>query len=254
MLNVKSPKFVGPLRCAKYAFMPNKLTYCGGTKQDFLFESVVSNLRHQELPSALAEFETMFPYLKTIAQANFLSDPFSEEVVEAYWLGNELLQNVSQKNFYNHLTENLKLKKKLPVSQFFKIERMVKNGFSPHHNFHVLNVWLAGKAVGNSAFDKIFDNCRIGFGQVLMIKENSLLAESDEIYFKGDKLAIRPKQKEIVYKIFNESFAPEVKIGDWVSVHWNFVCEIITSKQLANLRKFTNSAVDFYNNLPVLRG
>src|SRR4029079_7379242 len=44
-------------------------------------------------------FEGAYPYLQLIAQANGIADPLDERVVEAYWLGSELLDRVPAVDF-----------------------------------------------------------------------------------------------------------------------------------------------------------
>jgi len=111
-MNLNQSKFDGALLAARYAFMPNKLRYCGGDNNANLFDHVVAGESDPDLKNLLEEFATMFPYLKFIAQANKIADPFNYRVVEAYWLGNDLLENVSMNKFYDHLKEGHRLKDK----------------------------------------------------------------------------------------------------------------------------------------------
>jgi len=111
----KDLKFYGALLAARYAFMPNKLRYCGGDSNTELFEYASRQESDFGLQAMLKEFETMFPYLQLIAEANRISDPFNYKVVEAYWIGNELLENVSMQNFYRYLVDEQKLKKKFKL-------------------------------------------------------------------------------------------------------------------------------------------
>ncbi len=45
------------------------------------------------------------PYLQLIARSNDIADPFDARVVEAYWIGNELLDGVEVRQLYDSLVE-----------------------------------------------------------------------------------------------------------------------------------------------------
>jgi uncharacterized protein DUF6390 len=78
----------GLLRLARYAFMPNLLGYCGGDGANrALYRYVLAKM----------------PYLRLIAHANGLADPFNERVAEASWIGNDLLRRVEARQLYVHL-------------------------------------------------------------------------------------------------------------------------------------------------------
>jgi len=74
----------GPIRFARYAFMPNRLGYCGGRDERGLFESCVANRPAPELGDWAGTFEGAYPYLALIAGANSLPDPLDDRVVEPF--------------------------------------------------------------------------------------------------------------------------------------------------------------------------
>src|SRR3989344_166268 len=127
----------GALLAARYAFMPNKLRYCGGDKNSEIFGYVAENASDQGLKELLEEFATMYPYLKLIAASNKIANPFDYKVVEAYWLGNDLLTNVDMKNFYRYLIDEQKLKAKFKPKLLEKIFGKIILGAKPHHSWHV---------------------------------------------------------------------------------------------------------------------
>ena len=43
------------------------------------------------------------------------------------------------------------------------------------------------------------------------------------------------------------SIALEPKVGDWVSVHWGYVCEVLTLRQVRNLKYYTELAISLAN-------
>ncbi len=239
----------GVLLCAKYAFMPNKLQYCGGDQNAAIFELTAINDPDGTLNFALREFETLYPYLKLIAAANKISDPFDPAVVEAYWLGNELLNNVQMKNLYNHFVDGLKLKKRMKLDQFENIVAKIPRGAIPHHSFHVFNIWQRTGHTASAHTIETMDNCRIGWGKIIDIGENELVIETKKLQLADAFGATGtatvtvqfspPQIKKIIYKMFGESFIKNPQIGDWVSCHWGWACDVLTLKQVENLKKYT---------------
>jgi hypothetical protein len=84
----------GPLRFARYAFMPNRLGYCGGDDNRALYDYVVASTADRGLAELLGRFSGAMPYLRLIARTTGIGDPFDPRVVEAYWIGNDLLMQV----------------------------------------------------------------------------------------------------------------------------------------------------------------
>lgn len=116
----------GILRCSRYAFGPNQLHYCGPDRNSQLFAHIKEEVVDPDLTRILSQFETMYPYLVHIAAANRIKDPLDDRVVEAYWIGNALLDRVSKSDFYWHLVDGLSLKKKLGKS-FALVEEKIGN-------------------------------------------------------------------------------------------------------------------------------
>jgi len=226
--------------CAKYAFMPNKLQYCGGDQNSALFELTVTNDSHSSLNHALTEFETLYPYLKLIAKSNNIRDPFDYRVVEAYWIGNDLLKNVKMKGLYNHFVDHLHLKKKLTSRQFELMVGKIPAGALPHHSFHVFNIWLrTGKAAMAHTVETM-DQCRISWGKIVKIKDSELVVNSPCLTLDNYQLQITNYElQNIVYKMLDESFIKNPQIGDWISFHWGWACDKLTKAQVKNLEKYT---------------
>lgn len=246
-MNSKPPLFDGALLAARYAFMPNKLRYCGGDKNSRLFDYAAYQESDGGLQELLAEFATMYPYLRLIAAANKILDHFDYRVVEAYWLGNDLLRQVDMKNFYRYLIDEHKLKKSFKPKLLEKVFGQIPLGAKPHHSWHVLNM---PKRTGHYPVEHTLltmDKCRIAAAQVKSLKtpvENSLggiIVAYQPLVFKDEKIAWGEMvEKEVYWTLNNKSFMGELKVGDFVSLHWDWVCDILTSEQLSNLNKWTD--------------
>lgn len=104
---------LGLLLCAKYSVAPNYFGYCGPDENKSLVDHLKENVGDKEVQSILSEFETLYLNLTLIAKENKIADVFDKRVVEAYWVGNELLQSVSSRHYAYLLNEKFNLEKKL---------------------------------------------------------------------------------------------------------------------------------------------
>ena len=84
----------GPILFARYAYPPNALGYCGPPDSGALIGAAAPATDLDGLSRLAARFEGAWPYLRLIARCNGIADPLDPRVVEAYWIGNELLLQV----------------------------------------------------------------------------------------------------------------------------------------------------------------
>ena len=89
----------GLLLCAKYSVAPNYFGYCGPDENKSLIDHLKEGIADREVKSILSEFETLYLNLTLIAKENKITDVFDRRVVEAYWVGNHLLQNISSRDY-----------------------------------------------------------------------------------------------------------------------------------------------------------
>jgi len=239
----------GQILFAKYAFAPNQLRFCGPNSNRTIFEYAATGKKDSGLLPLLEQFEGAFPYLQLIAEENKIRDPFDWRVVEAYWLGNNLLNNIKTRTFYNHLLG--RFQKRTKWKNWIGLEKKFLFSPKPNHLFHVLEIYQLVGTIRGGQITTLLDhinNCRISWGKVLEIKKDRLLIKTSEIKFVGNQLQlVLPKEKEINYQIRDLNFVKSIKIGDWVSIHWNWACDILTERQLANLQKWTNWNLKFAN-------
>lgn len=239
----------GILRCARYAFMPNKLSFCGPDKNKDLFGYCSYQKTDQGLNLILKDFQVMYPYLRMIASSNKIKDPFDKRVIEAYWIGNSLLENISKSKLYWHLLDKQKLKKKLNRKLLKKVISKIPLGAKPHHSFHVLSVWKRTGNLGVYHMVKTMDLCRISWGEVMEIGDFNLKVRYKPLVLLADKLGFGSfVEHNITYKINDSGFVNDLNVGDWISFHWNFVCEKLNLNQVANLEKYTKESIKIVNS------
>ena len=78
----------------RYAFAPNELGYCGPSDSQELLGYGANGVVDRGLTAMARQFDGAWPYLELIAGAVGISDPLDHRVVEAYWVGNPLLDRV----------------------------------------------------------------------------------------------------------------------------------------------------------------
>lgn len=243
----------GLLLCARYSVAPNFFGYCGPDKNSSLVDHLREDIVDREVPSILSEFDTLYFYLKLISIKNKIAEPFDKRVVEAYWLGNALLHNISSLDYADFLKEKFLVHKKIDYKNYLQIKgKILTNQFLPHHSFHVFNIFR------RTGFDpsmhglRTMDECRIGYGKVIKSSkckvQNYITAKTKPLMIKTGKLTFGSsivKEFKLDYK--GKTFLRDLRVGDWVSFHWGFVCDVLDQRQVRNLEYYTKKAIDFYN-------
>ena len=233
----------GPQLFARYAFMPNRLTYCGGDDNKALFDYCTANFTDEGLRQLLRQFTGAMPYLQLIARCNAIRDPFAPHVVEAYWLGNELLEGVEARALYDSLRERFGRQMKAKDLQL--VMGKAPAGAHPHHSFHVLEVCPRNGWPQALSF---MDNCRISWGKVVAVNGWTLSAEARPLKLQGNDLMLGPAEAQAINRQFDgRGFVDSVQPGDWVSIHWGWACQILTPKQVANLERWTEHHLTLAN-------
>ena len=226
----------GPMRFIRYAFMPNRLRYCGSDDNSTLFDYGIEQVVDGGLAPLLRRFSGALPYLKLIARANNIADPFDERVVEAYWIGNDLLASVEVRQLYDSLLD--RYGKQLQGRTRELVLGKAPAGARPHHNFHVFDVHSRVGELEHSL--ATMDNCRISWGRVRAVDGATLVVDRQSLVIAEGKLALGPAAEErTTRQIDGRGFADAAGPGDWVTLHWGWVCEVITPRQLAELERYT---------------
>lgn len=238
----------GVFQCGKYAFMPNFYAYCGPDKNKTLFEYISADYYEPNLNQILSEFEVMYPYLKLIARKNQMKDELDPRIVEAYWIGNQFTEGVNIKNLYRHFTEDKNLKSKLKQAAVEKVLGYIPERTKPHHNFHVMNIWLRAGKKNIKHTLKSIDECRISWGKVKEIKKASVIVDYQPLIIINDQLVLGDKfDREVLTRFDDKGFVKGLKKSDIVTIHWGWGCEKISNHQLANLQKYTLESLNIFN-------
>lgn len=234
----------GQLRFIRYAFMPNQLRYCGGDDNRTLFQYGVERVVDGGLRPLLTKFTGALPYLHLIARASGIADPFDDRVVEAYWLGNDLLHHVEARQLYDHLAERFHTQLQGRMRNW--VLGKAPAGARPHHNFHVFDIHSRVGELENTLHT--LDSCRVSWGRVVAVAGPELVVERPPLLIVEGRLALGPPARmRAARQIEARGFADAAAVGDWVSLHWGWVCEVITPRQQAHLAHFTDHQLRIAN-------
>lgn len=235
------PQASGPLRFARYAYGPNRLGYCGPDAADELFGQATAGGEDAALRRLAEQFEGAYPYLQLIARANDMADPLDPRVVDAYWLGNGLLDRVGPRELGDSL--DARFRRRLHGDGWRWMADKPAAGAQPVHAFHVLDVFPRLGLLRSGSVDGVLetiDSCRIRWGRVIERDGDSLIASVVPLAMVDGKLELGPPRIERIHGWRDGAgFMADVKSGDVVSIHWDWACERLDPRSLAALKSWT---------------
>jgi len=237
MLETPVSPLAGTLQFIRYGFMPNRLSYCGPVGDNrTLFDYGIAGVSDAGLTPLLKRFTGALPYLQLIARANGIADPFDARVVEAYWLGNALLEKVEVRQLYDAMRE--RFGRQLQGRTRDLVLGKAPAGAHPHHSFHVLDVHSRVGDMENTL--GTLDACRVSWGRVLRVEAAELVVQRQPLILDAGQLTFGPAtEARFARQIDGRGFADAAAGGDWVSLHWGWVCEVLTPRQRTNLEHYT---------------
>ncbi len=246
-----SPLDGGPVRFAKYAYPPNRLGYCGPSDHRALLEYAHAGVVDDGLVGLARGFAGAWPYLELIAGASH-RDPLDTRVVEAYWIGNDLLTAVRPAWLAASLDDRFATR--LGSNRSLLGERLAAGGL-PHHSFHVLAVspWIGLLRAGfvEQPLETI-DRCRIRHGVVESCEDGFAAVTTDAVRWDGTRLSIGATTTEpfaVARSGYSLTAGPAP--GDRVALHWDWVCDRLSAFQARRLDHFTQRSLDLVNGVPV---
>jgi hypothetical protein len=228
----------GPLLFARYGFPPNERGLCGPADNAALRGYALASQpapgeADPDLTWLASQFAGAWPYLQLIAAANGLADPLDTRVVEAYWVGNSLLDNVRVADYGAFLDERFR---RQAGRGWHSIAASIPAGAVPHHSFHVFCVypWTGLLRSGRAEPSlQVLDDCRISWGRVLTA--DPLVVSRRPLTWDGRELALGPPAPCPATAGLVTGLCP----GDWVSLHWNCVCDRLSEAQVRALRHYS---------------
>jgi hypothetical protein len=241
----------GPLLFARYAYPPNSLGYCGPGDHRALFEYAVADVVDPGLIELESAFAGAWPYLQLIAASIGGADPLAADVVEAYWVGNRLLDRIDPRWLAASLDDRFAARLGSARST---MTALTAAGGVPHHSFHVLAVspWIGLLRAGFTESSLLtMDRCRIRTGVVVSLDDGTALVDTDRLTWDGEHLELAPGATEIVQAAADGyRLAMDLAPGDSVALHWDWVCDRLTPAQARTMERFTRRSLAVVNSVP----
>jgi hypothetical protein len=239
----------GPLLFARYAFPPNRLGYCGPSDHQGLFEMATAAAPAAELAAMARAFEGAYPYLQLIANSNGIPDPLDARVVEAYWVGSPLLDRVEMTAMGAALDE--RFRPRVAGRTWSLLAEAVPAGAAPHHSFHVFGVYPWVGLIREGQVDqplRVLDQCRIRWGVVRRVEGDQAVVLSRPLVWDGRALGYGvPREETVVWGRDGVGLTEPLQPGDTVAMHWEWVCDRLSERRLARLRRWTQHHLDIAN-------
>lgn len=240
----------GALLFARYAYPPNALGLCGADSPRTLLEYGDAHASDAGLAELARTFDGAWPYLTLIAGANGIADPLDRRVVEAYWVGNDLLAGVRPGELARHVDERFRGRIGGAREHVFGA---VEAGAVPHHCFHVFAVypWLGLLRTGVVEQPlHILDQCRTTPAVVQAVDGDSLVVLARPLVWDDEAGALRlgdRTARTVRWREDGRAFVRRPCQGEHVSLHWDFVCDVLSPGAARALGRANSGALAAVN-------
>ncbi len=234
------PAVSGPVRFARFAFPPSRLGYCGPDDTDAL-SGYAAGHEDPGLREIAAQFGGAYPYLELLAGCARRLDPLDPDVVEAYWIGNRLLDTVPLHDFGTSIDDRFRLR---AGTAWHRLDDAIPDGV-PHHTFHVMHVMPWAGLLRDGIIDeplRIIDRCRISWATVIGRSQDTTDDPStpSPVLVRRTPLVWSHGRLQFGDPVIEAVESPiDVQPGDTVAVHWDWICERLDAAQLTWLRHVT---------------
>ncbi len=224
---------------ARFSIATNRLKYCGpADAEPALFRTIVEGKDLEAARTVLLRFEALEPYLTAIATKHG-RDPLDHDVVEAYWIGNELLDHFTREDFRGIL--NTLMRRGLPRSMAEALAAHLPERPLPHHVFHVSYVGVGNVTGHVKTTLPNMEACRPAWARVLRASKGELEVEKPTLVYARARLGVGPEVRETL--AYDPRILPRVRRGDHVALHWNWPAHVLTERQLENLKRYTERSL-----------
>ncbi len=234
---------------ARFSIATNRLNFCGpADAAPALYRAITTGKDLAAAGRALGGFEALMPYLESIARKHGKS-PLDFDVVEAYWIGNRLLDPFDRADFRALLMALTR--RGLPRSAADRLAEHLPERPVPHHMFHVGFVGV-GTVTGHVPTTlENMESCRPAWARVLEVLPDTLRVERSPLVRDGDRLALGDAARSSVP--YDPRVLPDVAPGSVVAVHWGWPAAVLAPAQAASLREWTLASLSAANeSLPAL--
>jgi hypothetical protein len=206
---------------SRYSFMPPRLNPSLHSRADeAIFKFACGTGDRKAIEKTIESIPGIKLYLGLIAKKHQM-DRMDFRVLEAYWLGNDLLTAVSAHDIRTMILEDF-LKKGLDKNLAQEMAKKVPEGAVPHHSFHVMHI---RSVMGGGVSYADVGGCMIRPGRVESVMEDHILIDDG---------------KRIKY---DRQLLPGLMKGDLIAHHWGLAIDKITPAQANNLQKYNQHSL-----------
>ncbi|MGA7861700.1 MAG: DUF6390 family protein [Thermoplasmata archaeon] len=233
----------GVALCARFSIATNRLQFCGPSDAEpDLYRAITTDEGHAEAREDLRRFEALMPYLEAIGRKHGL-DPFDRQVVEAYWVGNSLLDALDAGDFRSLL--DALVRRGLPRSFAQHLGEHLPSRPLFHHAFHVSFVGV-GNVTGHVETTLAnMEACRPAWGTVRARNGTGLTVERSSWTVRDGQLVVGPPKS--VEVSFDPRVLPEVRVGAEVALHWGWPALQLEAPQRAALEEYSRRSIESAN-------
>lgn len=214
----------GAVRFARYAYPPNALGYCGPGEHAALLEGVDAGATGPGLERLARGFEGAWPYLQLLAGHTGRA-PLDPGVVEAYWVGNSLTHAVPGAAFALSLADRFGRRARID-----DLMGPLRHGAVLHHSYHVLAVypWAGLLRAGRTEPSlEVIERCLVRWGTVLEVDGPEAIVDVVTATWLDGVLSLGSTRTERFTRSQDGRRLVDVRVGDTVAVHWDWVCDVL---------------------------
>ncbi|MDQ6658886.1 MAG: DUF6390 family protein [Actinomycetota bacterium] len=240
----------GEAMFARYAYPPNELGYCGPGDGHELLQFAFGaaggagtrSENHFDMSGRARAFDGAWPYLEHLAATAGSDSPMDRRVVEAYWVGNDLLEAADPAQFAAAAAAAF-------AGQAWADWAALTPHHSPtpvpvpHHSFHVFVVypWVGVlRRTGEAKALEVLDRCRIRWGRVEAVDGDVARVQYEPLTWNGTAFGLgAPRSETARIAAGGRSLLDPPRPGEWVALHWDWVCDRLDPDQLRALKKYT---------------
>lgn len=230
----------GAVLFARYAYPPNELGYCGPAGAAAMLDrSAVADIEQRA-----RQFEGAWSYLEFLAESLGGDDPLAAEVVEAYWVGSDLLDAVDAGALLERLVDRFGDQ---PGGSWRSAARRAR----AHHSFQVFEVypWVRLLAEGRPPGPavNVLDQCRIRVGVVEAVDGGAVSVRHRPLIWDGSTLEVGDETTGSArWSVDGRALMASPEVGDLVALHWDWVCDVLTpdqARRICRLEEHQRAAV-----------
>ena len=216
-MDVNGMEVNGAQLFVRYAYPPNSRGSCGPPDSDALLQYGQSGVTDAGFRELAKGFAGAWPYLELIAGATGNPDPLDYGVVEAYWVGNALLDSVGVRSIGNSMEDRFRAR---TGHQFPHLMEGVIAGGVPHHSFHVLEIypWLGLLRDDRRSSTALHRPGPVPhpMGEVVALEGDNALVRSRPLVWDGIALSLgEPVVETAKYAVAGTGFIADLTAETW---------------------------------------